>query len=155
MNRILASLHRGSVKHRLTHPLSIFFSLTIYFLGSETSLYTLSQTYEVTKYGFLLFYTFYMNKTQRHLLNIFLTNLFRHVTAVKTIPPLELYEFSPSKSFADIDALFQEAGSENREHLLPGELEFSDQVGIRDHLLPGELKFNDWLGREHRIALRS
>ena len=41
---------------------------------------------------------------------------------------MEFYEFSPSKSFADFDALFEEAGSENREQLLPGELEFSDQV---------------------------
>jgi len=68
-------------------------------LGDDTSLYTLSQTYTVT----------------------------RIVTAVKTIPPMELYEFSPENSFADFDNLFEEAGSENRESLLPGELEFSDQ----------------------------
>jgi len=68
-------------------------------VGSDTSLYTLSQTYSVTK----------------------------HVTAIKTIPPMELYEFSPEQSFADFDNLFEEAGSENRESLLPGELEFSDQ----------------------------
>jgi len=68
-------------------------------LGDDTSLYTLSQTYVVT----------------------------RIVTAVKTIPPMELYEFSPENSFADFDNLFEEAGSENRESLLPGELEFSDQ----------------------------
>jgi len=68
-------------------------------VGSDTSLYTLSQTYSVTK----------------------------HVTAIKTIPPMELYEFSPEHSFADFDNLFEEAGSENRESLLPGELEFSDQ----------------------------
>ena len=52
----------------------------------------------------------------------------RIVTALKTLPPMEFYEFSPSKSFADFDALFEGAGSENREQLLPGELEFSDQV---------------------------
>jgi len=68
-------------------------------VGSETSEYTLSQTYTVA----------------------------RLVTAVKTIPPMEMYEFSPSKSFADVDAHFEPAGSENREQLLPGELEFSDQ----------------------------
>jgi len=68
-------------------------------LGEDTSLYTLSQTYTVT----------------------------RIVTAVKTIPPMELYEFSPENSFTDFDNLFEEAGSENRESLLPGELEFSDQ----------------------------
>lgn len=67
--------------------------------GEDTSFYTLSQTYTVT----------------------------RIVTAVKTIPPMELYEFSPENSFADFDNLFEEAGSENRESLLPGELEFSDQ----------------------------
>jgi len=67
--------------------------------GDDTSLYTLSQTYTVT----------------------------RIVTAIKTIPPMELYEFSPENVFADFDNLFEEAGSENRESLLPGELEFSDQ----------------------------
>merc|ERR1711862_480041 len=30
-------------------------------------------------------------------------------------------------NFADFDTLFEEAGSERRESLLPGELEFSDQ----------------------------
>jgi len=67
--------------------------------GTDTSLFTLSQTYSITKM----------------------------VTAIKTIPPMELYEFSPEASFADFDNLFEEAGSENRESLLPGELEFSDQ----------------------------
>merc|ERR1719500_1124631 len=67
--------------------------------GTDTSLFTLSQTYSITKM----------------------------VTAIKTIPPMELYEFSPENSFADFDNLFEEAGSENRESLLPGELEFSDQ----------------------------
>ena len=67
--------------------------------GEESSIYTLTQTYSVT----------------------------RIVTAVKTVPPMELYEFNPQQSFADFDALFEEAGSERRESLLPGELEFSDQ----------------------------
>ena len=67
--------------------------------GDESSIYTLTQTYSVT----------------------------RIVTAVKTVPPMELYEFNPQQSFADFDALFEEAGSERRESLLPGELEFSDQ----------------------------
>ena len=65
----------------------------------ETSLFTLSQTYSVT----------------------------RIVTAVKTVPPMDLFEFNPQQSFADFDTLFEGAGSENRESLLPGELEFSDQ----------------------------
>ena len=67
--------------------------------GEESSLYTLTQTYSVT----------------------------RIVTAVKTVPPMELYEFNPQQNFADFDTLFEEAGSERRESLLPGELEFSDQ----------------------------
>jgi len=82
-----------------TEELMIKKSILPVIIGSETSDYTLSQTYSVTRY----------------------------VTATKTIPPMEFYEFSPSKSFADFDALFEEAGSENREQLLPGELEFSDQ----------------------------
>ena len=64
-----------------------------------TSLFTLSQTYSIT----------------------------RIVTAVKTVPPMDLFEFNPQQSFADFDTLFEGAGSENRESLLPGELEFSDQ----------------------------
>jgi hypothetical protein len=68
-------------------------------MGTDTSFLTLSQTYSITKI----------------------------VTAIKTVPPMELYEFSPEHSFADFDNLFEEAGSENRESLLPGELEFSDQ----------------------------
>ena len=69
-------------------------------IGEEiTSLFTLSQTYSIT----------------------------RIVTAVKTVPPMDLFEFNPQQSFADFDTLFEGAGSENRESLLPGELEFSDQ----------------------------
>ena len=41
---------------------------------------------------------------------------------------MDFYDFVPAKNFADWDALFEGAGSENRETLLPGELEFSDQV---------------------------
>ena len=68
--------------------------------GDQSSLYTLSQTYSVTKI----------------------------ITAVKTVPPMELYDSSQSfAQFADFDTLFEEAGSERRESLLPGELEFSDQ----------------------------
>ena len=67
--------------------------------GTDTSLFTLSQTFSVTKV----------------------------VTAIKTIPPTELYEFNAESSFTNIDNLFDGAGSENRESLLPEELEFSDQ----------------------------
>ena len=67
--------------------------------GEQSSLYTLTQTYSVTKI----------------------------VTAVKTLPPKEFLEVNPIESFAEFDNLFEEAGSERRESLLPGELEFSDQ----------------------------
>jgi len=68
-------------------------------IGTDTELLTLTQTYSITK----------------------------HITAIKTLPPMELLEFRPENTFADFDNLFEEAGSENRESLLPGELEFSDQ----------------------------
>ena len=67
--------------------------------GDQSSLFTLTQTYSVTKI----------------------------VTAVKTLPPAELLGVNPIESFAEFDNLFEEAGSERRESLLPGELEFSDQ----------------------------
>ncbi|XP_040569982.1 uncharacterized protein [Lepeophtheirus salmonis] len=51
----------------------------------------------------------------------------RMVEAVKTLPPMEAYEFIPTKAFTDFSNVLDEAGSEKREHLLPGELEFSDQ----------------------------
>ena len=52
----------------------------------------------------------------------------RLVEAVKTIPPMEAYEFIPTKAFTDFSNVLEEAGSEKREEqLLPGELEFSDQ----------------------------
>jgi len=50
----------------------------------------------------------------------------RVVVAVKTLPPLHLYQFIPSKTLTDISTRLQEAGSEHRERLLEGELEFSD-----------------------------
>ena len=67
--------------------------------GTDTSLFTLSQTFSITKV----------------------------VTAIKTLPPTELYEFSAERSFTDFDNLLDGLGSENRESLLPQELEFSDQ----------------------------
>lgn len=50
----------------------------------------------------------------------------RVVVAVKTVPPLDLYQFIPSKTLTDISTNLQEAGSEHNERLLPGELEFSE-----------------------------
>ena len=108
---ILPSLVLASSDHYATPPLEtvtesfttkeviIKKSILPVVMGTDTSFLTLSQTFSITKM----------------------------VTAIKTIPPMELYEFSPEHSFADFDNLFEEAGSENRESRLPGELEFSDQ----------------------------
>ncbi len=57
----------------------------------------------------------------------------RLVEAVKTIPPMEAYEFIATKAFTDLNNVLDEAGSEKKEeHLLPGELEFSDQEDFSD-----------------------
>ena len=48
--------------------------------------------------------------------------VFRLVEAVKTIPPMEAYEFIPTKAFTDFSNVLDEAGSEKREQLLPGGL---------------------------------
>lgn len=45
----------------------------------------------------------------------------RLVEAVKTLPPMEAYEFIPTKAFTDFNNVLEEAGSEKKEHLLPGE----------------------------------
>ena len=103
---LTASLHQATPPLKtVTETLSTMETMTkksilpVIFGEDESSLFTLTQTYSVT----------------------------RIVTAVKTVPPMELYEFNPHQNFADFDALFEEAGSERRESLLPGELEFSDQ----------------------------
>ena len=103
---LTASLHQATPPLKtVTETLSTMETMTkrsilpVIFGEDESSLLTLTQTYSVT----------------------------RIVTAVKTVPPMELYEFNPQQNFADFDALFEEAGSERRESLLPGELEFSDQ----------------------------
>ncbi len=45
----------------------------------------------------------------------------RLVEAVKTIPPMEAYEFVATKAFTDLSNVLDEAGSEKREEqLLPG-----------------------------------
>jgi len=46
----------------------------------------------------------------------------RLVEAVKTLPPMEAYEFIPTKAFTDLNNVLDEAGSEKREQLLPGDL---------------------------------
>merc|ERR1712203_50606 len=96
--------------------------------GTDTSLFTLSQTYSITKM----------------------------VTAIKTIPPMELYEFSPEASFADFDNLFEGAGSENRESLLPGELEFSDQdnFGLEGPSIVKVAPPTDFLGADKHALIQ-
>ena len=108
---VLAPLTLTSALHQATPPLETVTeststvetltkkSLLPVIFQDSSSVLTLTQTYSVT----------------------------RIVTAVKTVPPMELYEFNPQANFADFDLLFEEAGSERRESLLPGELEFSDQ----------------------------
>ena len=100
-------------------------------MGDDTKYLTLSQTYSITRF----------------------------ITATKTIPPMELYSFSPEHSFTDFDNLFEEAGSENREALLPGELEFSDQDNfglegpVEHKLIPprGFLEDQDLLGEKQDL----
>lgn len=61
--------------------------------GNETTTYTLVQSYHVT----------------------------RLVTATKTLPPMEVYQFVPSKTLNEFNTRLEEAGSEL--HL---ELDFGD-----------------------------
>ena len=61
-------------------------------VNGRTALHTLTQSYYVT----------------------------RLVEAVKTLPPMENYEFIATKAFKDFNNVLDEAGSEKREQLLPG-----------------------------------
>ena len=81
-----------------------------------------------------------------------LTNSFkvtRLIEAVKTLPP---FEFIPTSAFTNFDNVLEEAGSEKREQLLPGELEFSDQDDYSNLEGPHEIRvkpppgFKDDLG---------
>nr|CAG4640634.1 EOG090X017N [Eulimnadia texana] len=96
-------------------------SVLPYLRGDETSSMTLTQSYYIT----------------------------RVVTAVKTVPPSDLYQFIPSNTLKDFSTALQEAGSEHNERLLPGELEFSendeysDDEGRREKILPPPLGFID------------
>lgn len=67
--------------------------------GNDTTSYTLVQSYEVT----------------------------RLVTATKTLPPMEVYQFVPSKTLNEFNTRLEEAGSEL--HL---ELEFGDENNQED-----------------------
>ncbi|CAG7831134.1 unnamed protein product [Allacma fusca] len=78
-----------------------------------TTLYTLTQSYFIT----------------------------RLVTAHKTVPPIELFQFVPTKSLNEFNTALQEAGSENREHLLASESEADENDTNYEHILapPDEL----------------
>lgn len=75
-----------------TKELMLKTSLLPIVVNGQTKLHTLTQSYYVT----------------------------RLVEAVKTIPPMDSYEFIPTKAFTDFSNVLDEAGSEKREHLLPG-----------------------------------
>ena len=61
----------------------------------------------------------------------------RLIEAVKTLPP---FEFIPTSAFTNFDNVLEEAGSEKREQLLPGELEFSDQDDFSNLEGPHEIR---------------
>lgn len=96
-------------------------SILPYLKAGQTSFMTLTQSYFIT----------------------------RVITAVKTVPPADLYQFIPSKTLTDISTNLQEAGSEHNEHLLPGELEFSDNDefseddGPKERRVPAPPEFLD------------
>ena len=80
-------------------------------VNGRTKHHTLTQSYYVTRYiiNHIISSDFHVK-----------TFNFRLVEAVKTIPPMEAYEFIPTKAFTDLGNLLEEAGSEKREQLLPG-----------------------------------
>ena len=85
-------------------------SILPYLKGGQTSFMTLTQSYFIT----------------------------RLITAIKTVPPADLYQFIPSRTLTDLSTILQEAGSEHNEHLLPGELEFSENDEYSDDEGPHE-----------------
>jgi hypothetical protein len=80
-----------------------------------TTLYTLTQSYFVT----------------------------RVVRALKTVPPMELFQFVPTKSLTEFNTALQEAGSEHREQLLGSESDTDDQEQAYQHIVapPDDLAF--------------
>ena len=72
-------------------------------VNGKTAIHTLTQTYFVT----------------------------RLVEAVKTLPPMEAYEFIPTKAFTDFSNVLDEAGSEKREQLLPGKCFLNAPLPLR------------------------
>ena len=54
----------------------------------------------------------------------------RLIEAVKTVPPFEF--INPTSAFTDLDNVLEEAGSEKREQLLPGELNSHNCQNLRE-----------------------
>ena len=76
-----------------TRELTLKTSVLPIVVNGKTSLHTLTQSFYVTKL----------------------------VEAVKTVPAAENYEFIATQAFKDFNNVLEEAGSEKREQLLPGE----------------------------------
>lgn len=76
-----------------------------------TTLYTLTQSYFIT----------------------------RLVTAHKTVPPVELFQFVPTKSLTEFNTALQEAGSEHREHLLGSENEDESDTNYEHIIAPPDV----------------
>ncbi len=80
-----------------TSELTLKTSVLPIVVNGKTSLHTLTQSFYVTKV----------------------------VEAVKTVPAGENYEFIATQAFKDFSNVLEEAGSEKREQLLPGKVQFS------------------------------
>ena len=61
------------------------------------------------------------------------------VTAIKTIPPVEAFDFIPENSLNEFNDKLLAEGTENDESLLPGELEYDENSGTRVKPPPGFL----------------
>ncbi|KAF2359457.1 protein of unknown function DUF4758 [Trinorchestia longiramus] len=61
----------------------------------------------------------------------------RIVTAIKTIPPVEAFDFIPENSLNEFNDKLLAEGTENDEALLPGELEYDENSGTRVKPPPG------------------
>ena len=75
-----------------TRELSLKTSVLPIVVNGKTSLHTLTQSFYVTKV----------------------------IEAVKTVPAGDNYEFIATQAFKDFNNVLEEAGSEKREQLLPG-----------------------------------
>lgn len=83
--------------------------------GTDTTSYTLIQTYHVT----------------------------RLVTATKTLPPMELYQFVPSRTLNEFNSRLDEAGSELHLELEFGDENDEDEEKVRRERLPSDLDLSN------------